>query len=77
MPDTAVIATVRDLSIERTSELSEIPKGLNSRLILTQLKLNDPSSAAEAVSRIQNENSVGHIDLLISNAGICNHWGPV
>ncbi|KAJ5962516.1 hypothetical protein N7501_007457, partial [Penicillium viridicatum] len=77
MPNTTVIATVRNVSIESTCELSELPKGLNSQLILTQLNLNDPSSAVDAVSRIQNENSVDHIDILISNAGICNHWGPV
>lgn len=77
MPNTTVIATVRNFSIESTCELSELPKGLNSRLILTQLSLNDPASATEAVSKIQNENSVYHIDIIISNAGICDHWGPV
>jgi norsolorinic acid ketoreductase len=77
MPNTTVIATVRDVSIESTSELSALPKGPNSQLIISQLNLNDPSSAAEAVLRIQKENAVDHIDVVIANAGICNHWGSV
>jgi norsolorinic acid ketoreductase len=77
MPNTTVIATVRNASIESTCELSSLPKGLNSQLIITQLSLNESSSAVDAVSRIQRENAVDHIDLVISSAGICNHWGPV
>ncbi|KAJ5817046.1 hypothetical protein N7447_009279 [Penicillium robsamsonii] len=77
MPNTTVIATVRDVSIESTWELSSLPKGLNSQLIISQLNLNDSSSAAEALSRIQKENVVDHIDVVIANAGICNHWGSI
>jgi norsolorinic acid ketoreductase len=77
MPNTTVIATVRDASIKSTSELSSIPKGPNSHLIIDQLSLDDPTGATHAVSRIQKEYSVDHIDIVIANAGICNHWGPV
>ncbi|KAJ6071167.1 hypothetical protein N7499_009181 [Penicillium canescens] len=77
MPNTTVIATVRDASVESTFELSSLAKGLNSHLIINQLSLDDPAGATQAVSRIQKEYSVHHIDVVIANAGICNHWGPV
>lgn len=75
MPDTTVIATVRDVSMTNTSELSSLPRGPNSQLIVTPLDLNDASTFPDAVSRIKA--LVDHIDIAISNAGICNHWGPV
>lgn len=60
-----------------TCELSSAPQGPNSRFILTHLDLNVPSTVTGAVSRIQNEHLVDHIDIVIANAGICYHWGPV
>ncbi|CAG8125465.1 unnamed protein product [Penicillium olsonii] len=77
LPDVTVIATVRDVSITNVSDLESAPKGPKSRLIIAQLDQGDPSSVSEAVVHIEKVHMVDHIDLVIANAGIANHWGPV
>jgi len=76
-PDTTVIGTVRDISSEKAKDPSTLPKGHGSSLIVVPLNVENPSSAAEAASEIQTQHHIEHIDVVISNAGICNHWGPV
>ncbi|KAB8216863.1 hypothetical protein BDV33DRAFT_178224 [Aspergillus novoparasiticus] len=75
--DTTVIAAIRDVSAENTKELRSLQKGSGSQLILVSLSLDIPSSATEAISEIQTQHHIEHIDIVLSNAGICNHWGPV
>ncbi|EAU32672.1 predicted protein [Aspergillus terreus NIH2624] len=76
-PDTTVIGTVRDISSEKAKELNALSKGPGSGLIIVSLNADNPSSAAEAASEIQTQHHIDHIDVVIANAGICNHWGPV
>ncbi|KAL4996870.1 hypothetical protein BDV10DRAFT_170938 [Aspergillus recurvatus] len=76
-PDTTVIGTVRDVSSENAKDLVTLPKGDGSRLIVVPLIVDSPSGAAEAVSEIQTQHHIEHIDIVIANAGICNHYGPV
>ncbi|KAJ5131838.1 NADP(+)-dependent dehydrogenase [Penicillium atrosanguineum] len=76
-PDTTVIGTVRDISSEKAKELSTLPNGNGSSMIVVPLHVDSPSSAAEAASEIQTQHHIQHIDIVIANAGICNHWGPV
>jgi norsolorinic acid ketoreductase len=76
-PDTTVIATGRDASSENAKDLNKLPKGDGSALIVVQLHVDSPSGAAEAVSEIQTQHRIRHVDIVIANAGIYNHWGPV
>lgn len=76
-PDNTVIGTVRDVLSEQAKDLSTLPKGLGSRLIVVPLSVDNPSSAAQAASEIQTQHHIEHLDIVIANAGICNHWGPV
>ncbi|KAJ6134652.1 hypothetical protein N7523_000974 [Penicillium sp. IBT 18751x] len=77
MSDTTVVATVRDASAQNASQLSSLPKSQNSRLIMVYLSLNSPSTVTEAIEQIKKQNLVDHIVIVIANAGICNHWGPL
>lgn len=76
-PDTTVIGTIREISSEKAKDLNTLPKSHGSSLIVVQLHANSPSSAMKAVSEIQTQHHIEHIDVVIANAGICNHWGPV
>ena len=75
--DTTVVATVRDVSSENAKDLNKLSKGDGSVLIVVQLSADSPSGATEAVFEIQTQHRIGHVDIAIANAGICNHWGPV
>ncbi|KAL5363816.1 hypothetical protein BJX96DRAFT_187278 [Aspergillus floccosus] len=76
-PGTTVIGTVRDVLSEKAKDLNALPKGPGSGLIVVPLNVDNPSSAAEAASDIQTQHHIEHIDVVIANAGICNHWGSV
>ncbi|PWY64069.1 putative NADP(+)-dependent dehydrogenase [Aspergillus heteromorphus CBS 117.55] len=76
-PDTTVIGTVRDTSSEKVQDLTTLPKGPGSDLIVVALNVDNPSSVTEAASVLQTQHHIEHIDVVIANAGICNHWGPV
>lgn len=76
-PDTTVIGTLRNTSSEKVNDLSTLSKGEGSSLLIVPLSVDNPSGAAEAVSEIQTHHHMEHIDIVIANAGICNHWGPV
>lgn len=76
-PGTTVIGTVRDNSSEKAKDLSKLPKGRGCDLIIVPLSVDNPSRVAEAASEIQTRHHIEHIDVVIANAGICNHWGPI
>ncbi|KAL4866367.1 hypothetical protein BDV12DRAFT_187442 [Aspergillus spectabilis] len=44
-------------------------------LILTSLSVNIPSTIADAVLILQTYYHIERLDIMIANAGICNHWG--
>ncbi|EYE91882.1 putative toxin biosynthesis ketoreductase [Aspergillus ruber CBS 135680] len=74
--NTAVIATAREASSKNTQELRSLPAGPDSQLIIVILSLDIPSSISDTIPQIL-EHHIGHIGLVIANADICNHWGPV
>ncbi|KAF9889560.1 hypothetical protein FE257_007270 [Aspergillus nanangensis] len=76
-PDTTVIATVREPSANNTKALQALQKAEGSQLLIVSLVLDNPSSATEAISELQTQHGIGHVDTVIANAGICNHWGLV
>lgn len=77
MPDVTVIATMRETSAANTFDLESVPKGPNSHLIITQLDQGDSVSVTDAICTIEKKHLINHVDLVIANAGIANHWGPV
>ncbi|KAL4999768.1 hypothetical protein BDV10DRAFT_183919 [Aspergillus recurvatus] len=76
-PDTTVIATAREASSQTANALDTLQKGHRSRLLIVQLSVDIVSSVAEAASVIEKHHHIHKIDTVISNAGICDHWGPV
>ncbi|KAL4957459.1 hypothetical protein BDW69DRAFT_156141 [Aspergillus filifer] len=75
--NTTVIATVRDTASAKTKELESLLFGNGSRLIIEKIIADDSQSALEAVSKLQTQHQITHIDIAIANAGICEHWGPL
>lgn len=77
LPNTTVIAAVRNASSELAKELRTLENGNESYLIIVSLDTNSAASAAQAASEIQIKHHIDQIDIVIANAGICNSWGPV
>lgn len=68
-PFTTAIATVRD--VERLSpELSALPVGTGSKLIVIQLDSQKELDAANAVSELQSKHGIDALDVVIANAGM-------
>ena len=68
---------MRDTASPKTKELESLPKGNSSRLIIEKIIVDESHSAAQAISNLQAQHQISHIDIAIANAGICDHWGPV
>ena len=54
-----------------------MPRGVESELILVPVSLDIPESATNAVQQLKTQHNIKHIDIIVANAGICNHWGPL
>ena len=76
-PATTVIATVRDLSHPSAKELSNLPTGKDSRLILVSLDSADKDSIFAAVETLKQNHNIEHIDVVIANAGIASEGSTV
>lgn len=72
-PDVTIIAGVRDTTSSSSKSLTTLPAGPNSKVILTTI---DVSSQESIKSGIASLRGITHIDILISNAGISNYYGP-
>ncbi|KAB8218034.1 hypothetical protein BDV33DRAFT_205815 [Aspergillus novoparasiticus] len=75
--NTTVIATCREVSEQITKDLSCLSRGHGSNLIVVSLSLDKPQSVIDAVSQLQRHHSINKIDIVIANAGVCNHYGPL
>lgn len=75
-PDNIVVGTVRDVLSEQARDLSSLPNGPDSSLITVPLNADNPLSAAQAASELQVQHGIKHVDIIIANAGFCNHWWP-
>jgi norsolorinic acid ketoreductase len=76
-PDTTLIATVRDTTSPKATELNSLPKGPSSRLIIVRLSADSPTDASEAATTLKTQHGITHIDIAIACAGICDHRGPM
>ncbi|PYI13053.1 putative short chain-type dehydrogenase [Aspergillus japonicus CBS 114.51] len=75
--NTVVIAACRDASPERTEHLRALPRGPNCRLIVLPLRLDQPDSLGHACRLLQRQHQIWRIDVVVANAGICDHYGPL
>ncbi|KAH8435279.1 SDR family oxidoreductase [Aspergillus melleus] len=76
-PNITVIAACRDTSPEKTEHLHSLPRGTNCNLITVSLSLDQPSGIIEAVQKLQAQHGISQIDVVVANAGICDHYGPL
>lgn len=75
-PSTTVIATVRN--VEKSSpELSALPAGTGSKLIVVQLDSQKEFDAADAVSELHSKYGIDALDVVIANAGMSASMGPI
>ncbi|RFU79390.1 nadp-binding rossmann-fold containing [Trichoderma arundinaceum] len=74
--NTVVIAAVRNPeNAASIKSLLELPHGAESALLIIKINSLDNSSAASGIASISDR--INHIDLVIANAGILSHYGPV
>ena len=51
--------------------LLEFPRGAGSRLVLVKMESLSETDARKAVALAQDQHGVGHLDMVLSSAGIC------
>ncbi|KAI0476567.1 hypothetical protein GGR56DRAFT_643382 [Xylariaceae sp. FL0804] len=76
-PNTVVIAANRDPSQPSSQSLKDLPKGEGSRLILIKLDASVEQDAHDVVKELEGSHGVGHLDLVIANAGKSYGWPTV
>ncbi|KAL9048358.1 MAG: hypothetical protein Q9162_007763 [Coniocarpon cinnabarinum] len=74
-PNHTVIGSVRDANASKYQELSQLPKGTGSRLVLVSIESTSHTDPQQAVKTIE-EAGITHIDLVVANAGISPHPAP-
>lgn len=75
-PHTIVVATVRNITEEITKSLNALPTGHGSRVIIAKLDSLNDSDAKQVVERLQKEENVDKLDVVIANSGISKYYGP-
>jgi norsolorinic acid ketoreductase len=76
-PNHVVIAANRNPSHPTSQSLNDLPKGEGSRLIIVKVDVLSETDASDAVEELQNSHGIGHLDLVIANAGISTIWPTV
>ncbi|KAF2259789.1 NAD(P)-binding protein [Lojkania enalia] len=71
LPNSFVAAGVRDPEHSTAKSLFDFPKGENSTLVTVKVEATSDTDAKEAVTTLQKEHSIDHLDVVISSAGIC------
>lgn len=66
-PNNTVIAAVRN--VEGSQSLLQIPRGSNTKVIITKVDSSSKTDSYSAIKDIQNQ-GITHIDVVISSAGI-------
>ncbi len=65
---------MRDPNHPTARALADLTRGPGSTLIPVQYDAGSEQGAADAVSRLQGEHGVDHLDIVVANAGICKQW---
>jgi norsolorinic acid ketoreductase len=76
-PNTTVIAGIRDLEGSSAAGLKSLKLAEGSNIILVKLDSVSREDARNAVRIVQGKHNIDHIDVVIANAGICDHLLPV
>ena len=78
LPNTTVIAAIRDGPDSSAAKpLQAIPKAEGSSIIVAEYDAGNTSSAVDLVASLREKHNISQLDIVIANAGILNHWGPV
>ncbi|KAF5020208.1 hypothetical protein F66182_7773 [Fusarium sp. NRRL 66182] len=77
LKDHVVIAAVRNTEHENCHSLKGMSCGSGSRVILVKIDNVSPSDPKDAMALLQEKFKIQHIDVLIANAGICEHLVPL
>ena len=78
LPNTTVIATVRDPNYSSTSKLSTLTKDQSSPLIIVKIDNLHSTDSASAFQILQSEQKINYLDVFVANAGIAKPqaYGP-
>lgn len=77
-PHTIAIAAIRDgTRSPAAKELLNLPTGTASKIIVVAYDASSESSAKELVQELQHQHSIKALDIVVANAGILNHHGPL
>jgi norsolorinic acid ketoreductase len=65
-PNTTVVAAVRDPAAQSSKELEVFGQSLKngSKIIIVKVSATSETEAKEAVSRLQNEHGIDHLDVV-------------
>jgi len=74
-PQSTVIAAVRDVNSDTSKALKSVPVGKGSKLILVKIDSASETDAKEAAEELKSHHGITHVDVIIANSGIGNHWG--
>lgn len=69
-PSHVVIAAVRNPDHPTAQALHNLPTGLDTELIVVKIDANIEKDAHDAVTGLQQKHTIGHLDIVIANAGV-------
>lgn len=75
-PGTTVIAATRDPTSSNSKQLSSLNRASESRLIVVKIDCESDTDPKAAVTELQNEHGIDHIDVVIANAAIASPPAP-
>nr|POE88363.1 norsolorinic acid ketoreductase [Quercus suber] len=76
-PHAVVIAAVRNPTDSNSASLEQLPKATGSRLIVIGIDASAEADPANAVQQLKKDHGTSHVDVIVANAGISKHYGPV
>lgn len=77
LDNVTAIAGNRNPDHPSSKALADLPRGKGSKLITVKLDASVDGDAARAVRELQDTHGVGHIDIVIANAGVSYAWPTV
>ncbi|KAL1869376.1 hypothetical protein Daus18300_005588 [Diaporthe australafricana] len=77
LPKHTVIAGNRNPAHPTSKALWDLPVAAGSKLIVVKIDATVHQDAFDAVKELEGKHGIGHLDIVIANAGICNAWPSV
>ncbi|EKG19293.1 Short-chain dehydrogenase/reductase SDR [Macrophomina phaseolina MS6] len=75
-PGVTVVASIRDIAKRETVEQLNAKAGDGSKIVAVQLRVPNTEDA-QALPKTLTDHGVNHLDVVIANAGIAKHYGPI